>query len=145
MASGDVVARARLLACSKFSAWIVLFCLSVLTGAGCNSSASSEPDFSTKVDKLVDTAQTANQVPSICVAIGRKGKPIYAHCSGMIDLANNTPAPPESIYLIGSVTKQFTTTAIMMLANQKPPALSLSDPVSKYIPALSSDPGITIA
>lgn len=63
----------------------------------------------------------------------------------MIDIANNIPATPSSIYMIGSVTKQFTTTAIMMLANQNPVALSIDDPVSKYIPALSTDPGVTIA
>ncbi len=124
----------------------IFTCLcALLTAIGCNGSASGEPDFGAAVDRLIATAQTANAVPSLCVAIGRKGVVLYAHCAGLIDIANNIPATPASIYMIGSVTKQFTTTAIMTLANQNPPALSINDPVAKYIPELAADPGVTIA
>lgn len=45
----------------------------LLLAAGCNGSASGEPDFGTTVDRLIAAAQTTNKVPSLCVAIGRKG------------------------------------------------------------------------
>jgi D-alanyl-D-alanine carboxypeptidase len=124
----------------------IIACLfALLLAAGCNGSASGEPDFGTTVDRLIAAAQTTNKVPSLCVAIGRKGTVLYSQCAGLIDIAKNIPATPASIYMIGSITKQFTTTAIIMLANQNPPALSTDDPVSKYIPALSTDRGVTIA
>jgi D-alanyl-D-alanine carboxypeptidase len=124
----------------------IIACLfALLLAAGCNGSASGEPDFGTTVDRLIAAAQTTNKVPSLCVAIGRKGTVLYSQCAGLIDIAKNIPATPASIYMIGSITKQFTTTAIIMLANQNPPALSTDDPVSKYIPALLTDRGVTIA
>lgn len=120
--------------------------LFAFTLAACNGSdsASAEPSFNAQVDALIDSAQTTNRVPSICAAIGKKGNVIYSHCSGMIDIAGGTPATPTSIYQIGSITKQFTTVAIMMLANQNPPALALSDPITRYIPALTNASTVTL-
>lgn len=128
----------------KSVAGIIISFILVLIAAGCTGSASGQPDYTSKVDQLIDTAQTTNNVPSICVAIGRNGNVTYSHCSGLIDVENRIPATPNSIYQIASVTKQFTSAAIMMLANQNPPALALTDPVSKYVPELATDPGITI-
>ncbi|MGC1678761.1 MAG: serine hydrolase domain-containing protein [Candidatus Binataceae bacterium] len=128
----------------KSIAGMIAGIFAILIAAGCNSSASGQPDFTSKVDQLIDSAQTTNKVPSICVAIGRKGNVTYTHCAGLIDVNHNIPATPTSIYQIASVTKQFTSAAIMILANQNPPALSLTDPVSKYVPELATDPGITI-
>jgi len=129
----------------RMRAAIIACLFGLVLAAGCDGSASGQPDFGPTVDRLIATAQNTNKVPSLCVAIGRKGAVLYSQCAGMIDIAKNIPATPNSIYMIASVTKQFTTTAIMMLANQNPPALSIDDPVSKYIPALSTDRDVTIA
>ena len=135
------------------SLWLLVAIAAFAAMAGCNESASGQSnftsasgqlDFTSVVNGLISTAQTTNPVPSLCVAIGKKGNVIYSSCSGLIDVADKIPATPTSIYRIASVTKQFTAALIMLLANQNPPALSLSDPVSKYVPELSSDPAVTI-
>ncbi|HEX4211224.1 MAG TPA: serine hydrolase domain-containing protein [Candidatus Binataceae bacterium] len=79
------------------------------------------------------------------MAIGKRGKVIYTHCVGQMDLAKNLPATPSTIYQIGSITKQFTTTALMLLANQKPSAVTLNAPVANYVPQMATDPTITVA
>ncbi len=62
---------------------IIIACLfALLLAAGCNGSASGEPDFGTTVDRLIAAAQTTNKVPSLCVAIGRKGSILYSQCAG---------------------------------------------------------------
>src|SRR3984885_15096276 len=94
------------------------------------SIATQAPGFSGAVDSIIDGTVANNRLPSICVAIGRRGKVIYTHCAGQINLAKNLPATPSTIYQIGSVTKQFTTAALMLLANQKPPAVALNAPVA---------------
>jgi D-alanyl-D-alanine carboxypeptidase len=50
----------------------------------------------------------------------------------MADIENEVPATPLTVYRIGSVTKQFTSVAIMQLVDQG--KLSLDDDVTKYVP-----------
>lgn len=61
--------KRRVLQVESFSGIVVSFLL-VLTAAGCNGSASGQPAITSTVDQLIDAAQTSNNVPSICVAIG---------------------------------------------------------------------------
>lgn len=121
---------------------IAIFCFSV---AGRKSASAQTPRFSGTVDSLIDRTVANNRLPSICVAIGKRGKVIYTHCAGQMDLAKNLPATPSTIYQIGSITKQFTTTALMLLANQKPSAVTLNAPVANYVPQMATDPTITVA
>jgi CubicO group peptidase (beta-lactamase class C family) len=109
------------------------------------AAAAPEPGFSVTVDRLIDQTVANNRLPSICLAIGRRGKVIYTHCAGQMNLAGNLPATPSTVYQIGSVTKQFTTTAVMLLANQQPPAVALNAPVANYVPEMATDPTITVA
>jgi hypothetical protein len=82
------------------SLWLLVVIAAFAAMAGCNGSASGQPDFTPVVNGLISTAQTTNPVPSLCVAIGKKGNVIYSSCSGLIDVANKIPATPTSIYRI---------------------------------------------
>lgn len=62
----------------------------------------------------------------------KDGKPDYKHAFGFRNLLKGTSATPNTIYCIGSLTKAFTASAIMQLSEKG--ALSLDDPIGKYLP-----------
>jgi CubicO group peptidase (beta-lactamase class C family) len=80
------------------------------------------------------------------VAVVKGGKLIYTHAYGSARLATGSspavPATPEMRYSIGSISKQFTAAAILLL--QQDGKLSLDDAVGKYIPGLTQGDKVTI-
>jgi CubicO group peptidase (beta-lactamase class C family) len=72
--------------------------------------------------------------PGTQLAISRNGSVIFSKAWGMADLEHNVPLTTESINEAGSVSKQFTAAAILLLEQQG--KLSLDDDVRKYIPEL---------
>ena len=80
----------------------------------------------------IDTYLTAS-VPrglSAAVLIAKDGKPLIAKGYGLADRAKGTPNTPDTVFDIGSLTKQFTAAAILKLVERK--KLSLTDPLGKY-------------
>jgi len=86
--------------------------------------------------QLVDQLFTKwnNATPGVAVAIERNGKIIYNKAFGLADLEHNIPNTPATIFEAGSVSKQFTAAAILLLAQER--KLSLDDDVRKYVPEL---------
>lgn len=72
--------------------------------------------------------------PGCQLAISRHGKIIYSRAWGLSDLEHSTPLSTSSIIEAGSVSKQFTAAAILLL--QSAGKLSLNDDVRKYLPEL---------
>ena len=72
--------------------------------------------------------------PGTQLAISRNGQLIFSKAWGMADLEHNTPLTTQSITEAGSVSKQFTAAAILLLEQQG--KLSLDDDVRKYVPEL---------
>jgi CubicO group peptidase (beta-lactamase class C family) len=70
------------------------------------------------------------------VLITQKGKVLYQNAQGLANIELNVPLQPEHIFEIGSLTKQFTAVAILLLAQDG--VLSLEDNISKYIPNIST-------
>jgi D-alanyl-D-alanine carboxypeptidase len=64
------------------------------------------------------------------VLVARDGQPVFRQSFGFADREWNVPNTPDTKFRIGSITKQFTATAILQLAEQG--KLSIDDPVSKY-------------
>ena len=87
-------------------------------------------------DKAVDEifAKWTTSTPGCAVGVAVAGKPVLMKAYGMADLEHDVRNTPETIFEAGSVSKQFTAMAIMLLA--KDGKLSLDDPVRKYIPEL---------
>jgi D-alanyl-D-alanine carboxypeptidase len=100
------------------------------------------PDLSTEIDRIAREVLASTGVPSASVAIVQGGQIAYVQAYGDAKLAPRAPARPEMRYSIGSISKQFTATAILMLAEQQ--KLSLDDPVSKYLPDLTRASEVTI-
>ena len=67
------------------------------------------------------------------VLVAKDGKPVFRKAYGLADREWNVANTPETRFRLGSITKQFTATAILQLAEQG--KLSVDDPISKYYPA----------
>jgi CubicO group peptidase (beta-lactamase class C family) len=91
--------------------------------------------ISTNADKIDDYVRTQMQrlhIPGVSLAIVRDGRVIKAQGYGFANLELKAPATKETVYEIGSNTKQFTAAAIMMLVEEG--KIRLDDSVTKYFP-----------
>src|SRR5687768_4067935 len=85
------------------------------------------------VDSVATAAVAEQRTAGVSVAVVKNGRTVLAKGYGFADLENDVPATAETVYRIGSVTKQFTSAAIMRLAEQG--KLSLDDTLQKFFPA----------
>src|SRR5882757_6346431 len=93
-----------------------------------------------RIDRAVAEILTETRVPSASIAIVQDGRVGYAKAYGL--QAPGVRAMSTARYPIASVSKQFTATAILMLADQG--KLMLDDPVGKYLPSLTEADHVTI-
>jgi len=120
-----------------FSSLFLLFVISTIC-----SSQSLTADDRSKIDMVASKVLATTGVPSASIAIVKDGQIVYAKAYGKARLEPEMAATPEMRYSIGSVSKQFTVAAILMLAEQG--KLSLDDPVGKFIPHLTRASEVTI-
>ena len=97
--------------------------------------SSLSPELRQKIDHAATDVLTATSVPSASIAIVKDGQICYLQAYGNGRLDPATPARSEMRYSIGSISKQFTATAILLLQEQG--KLSLDDKVAKFIPNLT--------
>jgi CubicO group peptidase (beta-lactamase class C family) len=83
-----------------------------------------------KVDDYVVGEMQAQHVPGLALGVMRDGKIVKAQGYGLANVELNVPLKPESIFQTGSVGKQFTATAVMMLVEEG--KIRLDDEISKY-------------
>jgi D-alanyl-D-alanine carboxypeptidase len=100
------------------------------------------PDLREKIDKLAAAALSKTGVPSASVAVVKNGQIAYVKAYGEARLDPRTAATLEMRYSIGSISKQFTAAAILLLQEQG--KLSLDDKVARFIPDLTRASEITI-
>jgi len=84
------------------------------------------------VDKVF--AKWTTSTPGCAVGVAVGGKPVLVKAYGMADLDHDVANRPDTIFESGSVAKQFTAMAIMLLVGDG--KLSLDDPVRKHVPEL---------
>src|SRR5881227_746114 len=99
-------------------------------------------DLARDVDKAVAEVLARTGAPSASIAIVKDGKIAYAHAYGNARLNPPMAATPEMRYSIGSVSKQFTATAVLMLAEEG--KLSLDDRVVRWLPQLTRAKDVSI-
>jgi CubicO group peptidase (beta-lactamase class C family) len=112
----------------------------------CSRFALAEPTINsgpaTKSKTLIETIVRADQF-SGTVLVAKNGVPVFRQAFGLANREWNIPNDPETKFRIGSITKGFTATAVLQLAEAG--KLSIDDPVSKYyVEAPSAWNGITI-
>lgn len=70
--------------------------------------------------------------PGVAVIVSQNGNVLFKGTRGLANLEHNIPLTTDSVFRLGSITKQFTAAAIMMLQERK--KLSVDDNIHKYIP-----------
>jgi D-alanyl-D-alanine carboxypeptidase len=112
---------------------------SAATAQGTNTLSS---DLSARVRAVAADVIARTHVPSAEVGIVRDGKIVYVQAFGDATLTPKKPATPDMHYAIGSISKQFTVAAVMLL--QQEGKLSIDDPVSKWFPELTRANEVTL-
>jgi len=89
------------------------------------------PEDGARVDALVEAEMRAEKIPGLGMAVLRDGKVVKAQGYGLANVELNVPVKAETIFQTGSVGKQFTATAVMMLVEEG--KVGLDDKLSKYL------------
>lgn len=85
-----------------------------------------------RIDSVVNAQLTQSGAPAASVAVSRGGELLMARGFGYQNLETGTLASAETIFRIGSITKQFTAALIMQLVEQG--RIGLDDELTKYLP-----------
>ena len=70
--------------------------------------------------------------PGAAAVVMRGGKIVYAAERGLADLGDKAPITPDTMFKLGSITKQFTAAIVLQLVDEG--KLSLDDPLSRFFP-----------
>ena len=89
-----------------------------------------------RVEQVADSVAFATLAtdgsPGLSIAVAKDGEVVFARGYGDADVENAVAARPETVYRIGSITKQFTSSIIMRLVERG--EISLDDPVTRFLP-----------
>jgi D-alanyl-D-alanine carboxypeptidase len=119
------------------------FCLVLVSYLVLGQNPSSlDPALAAKIDEAASHILGISGVPSASLAIVMGSQIVYLKAYGDSRLEPRTAARPEMRYSLGSISKQFTATAILLLAEDG--KLSLDDRVSRFIPNLSRAGDVSI-
>ena len=115
------------------------FAAGVLVGCNASSLADERADA---LDKAIPAAMQRAAIPGAIVGIWQDGREPYVRAFGMRDTATRQPMATDLYMRIGSNSKAFTVTAILMLADQG--KLGLDDPIDRYVKGVPSGNQITL-
>jgi CubicO group peptidase (beta-lactamase class C family) len=117
---------------------------SLLTLVSCVSiGAAQTPPLPNAVDRFIRAELARQRVPGLSVAVLRGDSIVLARGYGYANMEHHVPATDSTVYEVGSVSKQFTAVATVMLADQG--RLGLDDPITRYLPEGSAVwPRVTI-
>jgi CubicO group peptidase (beta-lactamase class C family) len=108
--------------------------------AGCVTGSASDTRMS-RLDALMQAYD--GQGPGASVLVVRDGEAIVRRSYGLADLEAGTPIAPDTNFRLASISKQFNSAAILLLAQDG--KLSIDDPVRRWLPTLPpEDDAITI-
>ena len=125
-----------------FNSAILSILLLATLPLGAQTVSSLDPALQARIDRIAQQVLAQTGVPSASVAIVKSGKLVYTRAYGLARLQPPTPATPDMRYSIGSISKQFTAAAILLL--QEDGKLSLDDAVGKFVPGLTQGDKVTI-
>src|SRR5690348_8381465 len=104
-----------------------LFELLVTAAAGGQSSTAFD-----SIDRYMAAELRRDRIPGVSVAVLRGDSVVLARGYGYANIELRVPTSDSTVYQSGSVGKQFTAAAVVMLAEQG--RLSLDDPITRYLP-----------
>jgi CubicO group peptidase (beta-lactamase class C family) len=118
--------------CSKLAGGLAAVLLVPIGAAGANGSGADNKKTAAVDEIFADLARAGS--PGCALGVYRDGKTVYAKGYGLANLEQNLAITPESVFDIGSTSKQFTAASILLLEQQQ--KLSVHDDIRNYIPEL---------
>jgi CubicO group peptidase (beta-lactamase class C family) len=113
-----------------------------LTLAALPLAAQAPSDLDRKLTDKIAATLKESTAPSASVAVVLDGKLAFAKAFGKASINPDRPATTETRYAVGSISKQFTAAALLLLQEQG--KLSLDDKVSRFFPNLTRADEVTI-
>jgi D-alanyl-D-alanine carboxypeptidase len=105
--------------------------------------STADTPLATQIDASIGSYFKADQ-PGATIIVTRDGKTILRKAYGMANIEQKQAMQPDTVLRLGSITKQFTAVAILMLAEQG--KLSLDDDIQRHLPSFPTEGGkVTIA
>jgi CubicO group peptidase (beta-lactamase class C family) len=98
----------------------------------CAALALSQSSLDSAVADYVKAEMERQHIPGLALLVTRDGKVVRSEGFGLANVELQVPVKPETIFQSGSVGKQFTATAVMMLVEAG--KIGLNDPLTKYFP-----------
>jgi CubicO group peptidase (beta-lactamase class C family) len=117
---------------------LVLACYAICTAQAGPTSARREgqslrlSQTTAKIDAYVQSQMRRYKIPGVSLAVLRKGQPAILKSYGLSNVELTVPVKPETIFQSGSIGKQFTAAAVMLLVQDG--KISLDDKISKHLP-----------
>lgn len=105
-------------------------CVGLIMALAVAAQDKAGPDVDARVDAYVGEQLGLQRIPGVNLAVLRDGKLVKAKGYGLANIELDVPVKPETVMQTGSVGKQFTATAVMMLVEEG--RVGLDDKVSKY-------------
>jgi CubicO group peptidase (beta-lactamase class C family) len=105
-------------------------CLALLFACLFLRYTASDPVRADAVDDYVQAQMLQQHVPGVALGVLRDGKFIKEKAYGLADVERSVPVTTDTVFEIGSITKQFTATALMMLVDQG--KIGLDDKLGRY-------------
>ncbi len=118
-----------------------LCCLALFGLAARPPSAAPPPDAAF-LQSIGSRALATGAAPGIALAVTYKGRIVYEGGFGFANVAAKDPVTANTRFAIGSLTKQLTAAAIVLLVQER--KISLGDDISKYVPSLPGAGRITL-
>jgi CubicO group peptidase (beta-lactamase class C family) len=113
-----------------------------LAGISASAQPQPTPPVEERVDATIARQMAARQIPGLSLGVVRDGALVLAKGYGEVSVEWKAPATPDTVYLLASVTKQFTAAAIMTLVRDG--KVRLDDSIATYVAAPPAWSGITI-
>jgi CubicO group peptidase (beta-lactamase class C family) len=95
------------------------------------ASCSAQDATAAKIDDYIKSEMQKQQIPGVSLAIVKDGKVVLEKGYGFSNIEHRVPVKPETIFQSGSLGKQFTATAVMLLVEDG--KINLDEKISKYL------------
>jgi D-alanyl-D-alanine carboxypeptidase len=118
----------------------------IIFSAWGSAAAAAQTDVETRLQAAIDGFAAeridGRQAPGLAVGVARGGEVLFIGGYGEADLEGAAPVTGETVFRIGSVTKQFTAAALLLLEEEG--RLSLDDPLSAFFPDFPRADEVTV-
>lgn len=88
------------------------------------------------LDGSLERVRQSFSIPGMAIGIVENGEPVYVRAFGVRDLQSGEPVTVHTLFNVASLTKTFTTAALMQLREQQ--RLALDAPIAQYVPAFAN-------